>query len=58
MAKISISFYNNKPVRAIWNNDSNSWFFSVLDVVAAIRNEDDYKKVRNYYKYLKTKLKK
>ena len=58
MIKSSSRFYNNKPVRAIWNEESNSWFFSVLDVVSAIRNEDDYKKTRNYWKYLKTKLKK
>ena len=58
MIKISSRFYNNKPVRAIWNEESNSWFFSVLDVISAIRNEDDYKKTRNYWKYLKTKLKK
>ena len=58
MIKISFRFYNNKPVRAIWNEESNSWFFSVLDVISTIRNEDDYKKTRNYWKYLKTKLKK
>ncbi len=58
MNKISIKFYNNKPVRAIWNNDKNSWYFSVLDVIGAIRNESDYQKNRNYWKYLKAKLKK
>lgn len=58
MNKISIRFYNDKPVRAIWSNDKNSWYFSVLDVIGAIRNEDDYQKNRNYWKYLKAKLKK
>lgn len=58
MNKISIKFYNDKPVRAIWNEESNQWYFSVLDVVGAIRNESDYSKNRNYWKYLKTKLKK
>lgn len=58
MNEISIRFYNDRPVRAIWNNDKNSWYFSVLDVIGAIRNEDDYQKNRNYWKYLKAKLKK
>ncbi len=58
MNKISIKFYNDKPVRAIWNEESNQWYFSVLDVVGAIRNESDYSKNRNYWKYLKSKLKK
>lgn len=56
--KTSIRFFNNKPVRAVWNDEKSSWFFSVLDIIAVIRNEDDYKKTRNYWKYLKTKLKK
>jgi len=29
-----------------------------LDIVAVLRNETDYTKTRNYWKYLKTKLKK
>jgi len=33
------------------------WWFSVLDMVGAINDEDDYSKTRNYWKYLKTKLK-
>ncbi len=31
---------------------------SALDIVGVLRNEDDYGKVRNYWKYLKNKLKK
>jgi len=54
--KISIRFYNDIPVRAVWNE--NNWYFSVLDVISAIRNEKNYEKNRNYWKYLKAKLKK
>lgn len=57
-AKISIRFFNDREVRAIWDEENAKWWFSVLDVVAAINNEDDYSKSRNYWKYLKTKLKK
>ena len=56
--KTSIRFFNDKPVRAVWNEDSNTWFFSVLDIISAIRNESTYEKNRNYWKYLKAKLKK
>lgn len=34
------------------------WWFSVLDVVGVQNDQDDYAKNRNYWKYLKTKLKK
>jgi cell filamentation protein len=30
----------------------------VLDIVSVLNDEDDYTKTRNYWKYLKTKLKK
>ena len=56
--KVSIRFYNNHEVRAVWNEDSGQWYFSVLDVIGAINQQDDYAKTRNYWKYLKNKLKK
>lgn len=58
MEKVSIRFYNDHEVRAVWSEEDNKWFFSVLDVLAAINNEIDYQKTRNYWKYLKGKLKK
>lgn len=58
MSKISIRFFNNTPVRAAWNDANSQWYFSVLDVISAIRKEPSYEKARNYWKYLKAKLKK
>jgi cell filamentation protein len=43
--KISIRFFNDREVRAVW------------DVVAVHNEEDDYQRVRNYWKHLKVKLK-
>ena len=58
MSKISFRFYNDHEVRAVWDATTGKWFFSVLDVLGAINEQDDYAKTRNYWKYLKTKLKK
>ena len=33
-------------------------YFSFLDIVGVLNAQDDYTKNRNYWKYLKTKLKK
>lgn len=57
MNKVSIRFYNDREVRAIWDEEKGQWYFSVLDVIGAINEQDDYTKTRNYWKYLKTKLK-
>ena len=56
--KISIRFFNDKEVRAIWDEENSKWWFSVLDIVGVLNAQDDYEKNRNYWKYLKAKLKK
>ena len=58
MSKISIRFYKDREVRAIWNDKEGKWYFSALDLIGAINEQDDYQKNRNYWKYLKNKLKK
>ena len=58
MSKISIRFYKNHVVRAVWDEELNQWWFSVLDVIGAVNEQDVHTKNRNYWKYLKTKLKK
>jgi cell filamentation protein len=55
--KISIRFFDDREVRAVWDNENSKWWFSVLDIVAVLRGVDDYEKNRNYWKYLKAKLK-
>ena len=58
LRKISIRFYNDREVRAVWDDVNDKWWFSVLDIVGAINGQDDYTRTRNYWKYLKTKLRK
>lgn len=54
--KVSIRFFNDREVRAVWNEVNAKWWFSVLDVVGVLNDQDDYTKNRNYWKYLKGKL--
>lgn len=58
MNKVSIRFFDDREVRAIWDEATSKWRFSVLDIIAVLTNQDDYNKTRNYWKYLKAKLKK
>ena len=58
MSKVSIRFFDDREVRAIWDDASSKWYFSVLDIVGVLKAQEDYAKNRNYWKYLKTKLKK
>ena len=54
--KISIRFFEDREVRAVWDDDHAKWWFSVLDIVGVLNWQDGYTKNRNYWKYLKTKL--
>jgi len=56
MSKISIRFYNDQLVRAVWSEEENKWFFSATDIVRAINDEPDYVKAGNYWRWLKKKL--
>jgi len=51
--KISIRFFNDKEVRAVWDEGSNKWLFSVVDIIAVL---SDSKNPRRYWSDLKIKL--
>ena len=53
--KVSIRFFNNREVRAAWDDTANQWLFSVTDVVGVLTESKD---PRNYWKVLKNRLKK
>lgn len=44
-------------IRTAWDEAEEKWWFSALDVVAALTDQPDYTKARNYWKWLKGKLK-
>lgn len=54
--KISIRFFNDREVRAIWDEENSKWCFSAIDIIRAINNEDDYVKAGNYWRWLKKKF--
>jgi hypothetical protein len=52
-----IRLFEQQQVRAVWDEESEKWWFSVLDIVAILTDQPDYQKTRNYWKWLKNKLK-
>lgn len=54
MSKKSIRFFNDREVRAVWDDENNCWYFSsATDVERAINDEPDNTKVGNYYQITK-----
>ena len=50
-----IKIFENKKVRTLWDNDSEEWYFSVVDIVSVLTESVN---PNNYWKVLKNRLKK
>ena len=53
--KISIHFFNDREVRAVWEDADSKWYFAAVDIVAVLSESAD---PRNYWYVLKNRLKK
>ena len=53
----TIKLFDSQQIRTEWDADAEKWWFSVVDIVAVLTNQADYTKARNYWKWLKNKLK-
>ncbi|MCL2327539.1 MAG: Fic family protein [Bacteroidetes bacterium] len=54
--KLSVRFFEDRDVRAVWDEESAKWWFNVVDIVSAINEQDDYTKANNYWRWLKSKF--
>ena len=52
-----IQLFEAQQVRTAWDEQSERWWFSVMDIITILTDQSDNKKVRNYWKWLKNKLK-
>lgn len=51
----AIKIFEEKKVRSLWDEEKEKWFFSIVDVIEALTNNE---RPRKYWSDLKTKLKK
>ena len=56
--KDSIAVFEEKHIRRVYDEKAETWFFSVVDIVQALTDSDDYQQARKYWKNLKLRLKK
>lgn len=54
--KNKLKIFEEKKVRSVWSEEKQKWFFSLIDIVAILTNQDDYSASRNYWKVLKHRL--
>ena len=49
------NLFEGKEIRSVWDSEKEEYYFSVVDIIGALTN-NDYQKSRNYWKWLKIKL--
>ena len=54
--KNAIKLFNDKKIRVEWDSDKEKWYFSIVDIVAVL-TDNDFQGARNYWKVLKHRLK-
>ena len=51
----ALQLFESKKVRTVWDGEKEKWYFSIVDVVAVL-TDNDYQGARNYWKVLKNRL--
>jgi DNA-damage-inducible protein D len=54
----TLSVFESCTIRRHYDEENERWYFSVVDIVAALIQQPDYQAARNYLKVLKNRLNK
>ena len=55
--KNTLAVFENFKIRRIYDEKSETWFFSVVDIIQALIQQPDYQTARKYWNKLKERLK-
>ena len=56
MIKSNLTIFESFNIRRHYDEQVEKWYFSVIDIVAALTEQSDYKKARKYWNKLKERL--
>jgi hypothetical protein len=54
--KPEIKLFEKQQIRTGWNEDTEEWYFSVVDVIGVLTDQPTHDGARNYWKVLKKRL--
>ena len=52
-----LAIFENFKIRRIYDGKKELWYFSVIDIIAALTDQKDFKKAKSYWTTLKNRLK-
>jgi hypothetical protein len=52
-----LTVFEDYNIRRIFDEETATWFFSVVDIIQALTQQSDFQLARNYWKVLKNRLK-
>jgi hypothetical protein len=58
MQEKSLAVFENYKIRRHYDEQKETWYFSVVDILQVLIQQPDYQAARNYWKVLKNRLKK
>ncbi len=51
-----IKLFEHKKIRSQWNAEEAKWYFSIVDVISILTDQQNFQAARNYWKVLKSRL--
>ena len=54
----SIKLFEEKKIRSSWDAESETWYYSVVDVVGILTEQPDARRAAKYWSVLKSRLSK
>lgn len=54
----SLAAFENYKIRRVYDENKEAWYFSIIDIIQVLTQQDDYQTARKYWNKLKERLKK
>ena len=53
----SLAAFENYKIRRVYDENKEAWYFSIIDIIQVLTQQDDYQTARKYWNKLKERLK-
>ena len=53
---MDIKVFEGQKIRSAWNEETEEWYFSIVDIVGGLTDQRDYRHASTYWAVLKKRL--